>query len=81
VSRVPGLLVRKAYHARGKIRTDYRYDAEKKAWRGPVERRDPRHYQRPSVILARCLNRWCALWIATDATRCPHCHERQTAVS
>jgi hypothetical protein len=76
MSRVPGVIVRKAYRDR-KIRHDYGYDAHKKKWLGPVERRDPRHYQQQSTVLAKCRNVWCRLWIALDAARCPHCHERQ----
>ena len=75
MSRVPGVLVRKAWKARGKIRTDYADETPR--WTGPVERRDPAHYQQRSVILARCVNAFCKLWIATTTTRCPHCHERQ----
>ena len=59
----------------------YGVTGDAQVWRGPVERRDPRHYQpRPKDCgLRRCVNRWCALWIVSDATRCPHCHERQDA--
>jgi hypothetical protein len=53
---------------------------EASAWDGPVERRDPRHYQRQSDVgITRCVNIWCKLWIASDAPRCPHCHERQAS--
>jgi hypothetical protein len=53
---------------------------EGSAWDGPVERRDPRHYQRQTDVGIRmCRNEWCRLWIASHAARCPHCHERQTS--
>lgn len=76
----PGVTAKMIRRARRGMRTDYGYDESKKKWLGPVERRDPAHYQRQTSIgIARCLNRWCALWIPDDAARCPHCHERQTA--
>jgi hypothetical protein len=50
-----------------------------KGWTGPVERRDPATYQRQQsdVGIKRCSSWPCKLWIRSDATRCPHCHERQ----
>jgi hypothetical protein len=46
-----------------------------------VVRRDPATYQaKPrDVGIRMCVNRWCRLWIASDAPRCRHCHERQAA--
>jgi hypothetical protein len=78
MSRVPGVIVRKAFRARGKIRRDFAYDEHKKSWKGPVERRDPKHYQQRSVVgVKRCASPVCRHWIASDAGRCTICHERQ----
>lgn len=49
----------------------------KSKWTGMVERREPRAYQRPSVVLARrCPNRYCGQWMPAgshDAGRCLIC--------
>ena len=75
--KYPGVTVKILRRAK-RIRTDYGFDADKKKWHGPVERRDPAHYQQRSIVAIRpCGNVWCRLWISTDAPRCPHCHERQ----
>jgi hypothetical protein len=56
----------------------YGLSGEAKTWKGPVERREPRHYQRQTDVgIARCANRWCKLWISSATTRCPHCHTKQ----
>lgn len=78
MSVAPRVVAKKAFAERvRKMRHDYGFSDTKHAWKGPVERRDPRHYQQPSTVLSRCVNRWCALWLAATPARCPHCHERQ----
>jgi hypothetical protein len=74
----PGVTAKMIRRART-IRRDFGYDDQKKHWTGPVERRNPAHYQQRSTTLARCVNRWCGLWISPTVTRCPHCQERQGA--
>jgi len=73
------IAVKKSLVRRGKRPMHYGTRRGDIVWTGPVERRDPRHYSRQAgdVGIMRCGNRWCALWIASKATRCPHCHERQ----
>jgi hypothetical protein len=70
------------------MRGDY---GKPKGWTGPVTRLDdlsdaereevgaPPRGVRPQsdVGIKRCSSWPCKLWIASDATRCPHCHERQ----
>ena len=49
------------------------------AWGGPVERRDPRHYQRQSgdVGIRKCSNPCCRHWLGSHHQWCPICHEKQ----
>jgi hypothetical protein len=55
-----------------------RHYGKPKGWKGPVERRDPRHYQRQGDVgIVKCVNRWCLLWLVSGTARCPHCRERQ----
>lgn len=79
MSLAPRIVARKALLARARrMRHDYGYDEQKKKWTGPVERRDPRHYQQRSVIaITRCQNEHCRHWMSGE--RCPVCYTRRAS--
>jgi hypothetical protein len=76
----PKWMARKDLVRRGTMPRHY---GTPKGWpRSKVIRRDPATYQGQRDVGIRMCGNWpCKLWIPSNAPRCPHCHERQTAVT